>query len=385
MVDIAMEICYDTAIQLALLYEDIHLIVARKENEHRKKITRRFLAMLLASLMLVSALPVYAAGEEAPAQDDPWMDYAREHLGNTLPFMREEELSFLEPGCQVYLGNRLSAYNSQLGQLPYAMYPVFVDGQVVAIATVSEDENGEFSFQAGPDFAEQLNEFIADNANVALVVNEGSIQFINDEGETETLSYFEDSAAPAALSLTPDVECSQAVPVTAIQEVPKSRAYGEDSGIVGVKYVPQGKDELCWAACMASVVNYYQGKSYTARSLADYIKKPYNGAEMTPRSCMFYYNNWFNMDSEVIHTALSYDFVYNEAHAGKPIHAALYAKTGEGHAVLVRGCYYSNSVVYYRIMDPNVGLTIVQMNSNGAFTLSFNGRKYNQEHYIMFH
>ena len=196
--------------------------------------------MLLAALMMVSALSVYAVRDEAPAQDDPWMDYAQEHLGNTLPFMREDELSFLEPGCQVYLGKRLSAYNAELGELPYAMYPVFADGQVIAIASVSEDENGELSFQAGPDFAEQLNEFIADNANVALVVNEGSIQFINDKGETETLSYFEDSAAPAALSLTPDVEYSQAVPVTAIQEVPKSRAYGEDSGTVPVKYVSQG-------------------------------------------------------------------------------------------------------------------------------------------------
>ena len=215
--------------------------------------------MLLASLMLVSALPVYAAGEEAPAQDDPWMDYAQEHLGNTLPFMREEELSFLEPGCQVYLGKRLSAYNTELGELPYAMYPVFADGQVVAIASVSEDENGELSFQAGPQFAEQLNEFIADNPNVALVVNEDSIQFINDEGKTETLSYFEDSAAPTTLSLTADVEYNGAVPVTAIQEVPKSRAYGEDSGTVPVKFVNQVQDNLCWAACMASVVNYFKG------------------------------------------------------------------------------------------------------------------------------
>ena len=78
-----------------------------------KRMTRRLLAMLLAALMMVSALPVYAAGDEAPAQDDPWMDYAQEHLGNTLPFMREEELSFLEPGCQVYLGKRLSIYNKE--------------------------------------------------------------------------------------------------------------------------------------------------------------------------------------------------------------------------------------------------------------------------------
>ena len=348
-----------------------------------KKITRRLLAMLLASLMLVSALPVYAAEEEAPAQSsDPWMDYAREHLGNTLPFMRQDELSFLEPGCQVYLGNRLSAYNAQLGELPYAMYPVFVDGQVIAIATVSEDENGERSFQAGPQFAEQLNEFIADNANVALVVNEGSIQFINDEGETETLSYFEGSASPAALSLTPDVECSQAVPVTAIQEVPRSRAYGEDSGTVQVKYVPQNGYPLCWAACIASVVNYFKGTNYTAFTLADYLEKPYKEAPIS--SCIYAYNFRFRMNAETIHETLSYDFVYNQARGGKPLQAFLYA-SDDAHSVLVRGCYYSNSVVYYRVMDPNVGFIVSQMHSNGSFTLSFNSRDYEQTKYIMFH
>jgi len=30
--------------------------------------------MLLADLMMVSALSVYAVRDEAPAQDDPWMD-----------------------------------------------------------------------------------------------------------------------------------------------------------------------------------------------------------------------------------------------------------------------------------------------------------------------
>lgn len=345
--------------------------------------TRRLLAMLLAALMMVSALPVYAAGEEAPAQDDPWMGYAQEHLGNTLPFMREEELSFLEPGCQVYLGKRLSAYNSELGELPYAMYPVFADGQVIAIASVSEDENGELSFQAGPDFAEQLNEFIADNANVALVVNEGSIQFINDEGGTETLSYFEDSASPAALSLTPDVEYSQAVPVTAIQEVPKSRAYGEDSGTVPVKYVPQNGLPLCWAACIASVVNYFKSTSYTARSLADYLEKPYEPVPTS--SCIFAYNFRFGMNAETIHETLSYDFVYNQAHNGKPLHAFLENTTGGvGHYALVRGCYISNSVVYYRVMDPNVGFVSAQMKSDGTFILHEDGYEFKQRDYIKF-
>ncbi len=341
-----------------------------------KKSFRRALAMLLASLMLVSALPVYAAGEEAPAQDDPWMDYAQEHLGNTLPFMREEELSFLEPGCQVYLGKRLSAYNSELDELPYAMYPVFADGQMVAIASVSEDENGELSFQAGPQFAEQLNEFIADNPNVALVMNEDSIQFINDEGETETLAFFEDSAVP--LSLASDVECSQAVPVTAIQEVPRTRAYGEDSGTVPIKYVPQGKYAICWAACMASVVNYFNGTNHSAVWMADYLGKDYDDKETSgaiPSECNYWYAHTFNLSPVLSSNNLSYDLVYNNAYAKKPIHAHVegWDKKGDrhGHVVVIRGCYMSNSVVYYRIMDPNYGFSSVKMNSDGSFDVAY--------------
>lgn len=344
--------------------------------------------MLLADLMMVSALSVYAVRDEAPAQDDPWMDYAQEHLGNTLPFMREEELSFLEPGCQVYLGKRLSAYNAELGELPYAMYPVFADGQVVAIATVMQTEDGELSFQAGPQFAEQLNEFIADNANVALVVNEGSIQFINDEGETETLSYFEDSTAPAALSLTPDVECSEAVPVTAIQEVPKSRAYGEDSGTVPVKYVTQGNADICWAACMASIINYYKGTNYLASQVATATGNGLQGAE--PWEYTSWYNNVYQIKATLVQYPLSYDVVYSHASNGRPLHASLNNGSSQnyhGHSVVVRGCYISNSVVYYRIMNPwkyNGGLLVVQMNSNGTFSIDDGDCIMTQKKYVRF-
>lgn len=90
------------------------------------------------------------------------------------------------------------------------------------------------------------------------------------------------------------------------------------------------------------------------------------------------------MNAETIHETLSYDFVYNQARGGKPLQAFLYA-SDDAHSVLVRGCYYSNSVVYYRVMDPNVGFIVSQMHSNGSFTLSFNSRDYEQTKYIMFH
>lgn len=221
---------------------------------------------------------------------------------------------------------------------------------------------------------------------MALVVNEDSIQFINDEGETETLAFFEDSAAPAALSLAPDVECSQIVPVTAIQEVSKSRAYGEDSGAVGVKYVPQGNHNLCWAASMASILNYLKGTNYGAMSLASYLDAPDKGESIT--LCQYWYIHIFDVNAIYVNNKLSYDVVYNNAHSGKPIQAHVEGWDAQheryGHAVVVRGCYISNSVVYYRIMDPNYGFVSVQMNSDGTFNIAGPGCTMTQYAYLRF-
>ena len=73
-----------------------------------------------------------------------------------------------------------------------------------------------------------------------------------------------------SVTVVSDVECSQAVL--------RRRAYGEDSGTVSVKFVNQIQDNLCWAACIASVVNYFKGTNYTAFTLADYLEKPYKEA-----------------------------------------------------------------------------------------------------------
>ncbi len=201
-----------------------------------KKLLQKALSLLLAALAAV--LPVYAA--DIP-QDDPWMEYALFHMGNVLPFMRQEELSFLEPGCQVYLGARLSAYTADLKPLLYAIYPVFVDGQAIAIATVSEYEDGELSFMAGPMFAEQLNEAIAGNPNIALLEGEGFTQVINDQGAVYTLHAFVDVDIPPAPPLS-SIQFGQVVPVAAVQEAapPQSKAEDGDGGI--------GVPRLFWGA-----------------------------------------------------------------------------------------------------------------------------------------
>lgn len=91
------------------------------------------------------------------------------------------------------------------------------------------------------------------------------------------------------------------------------------------------------------------------------------------------------MDAQTIHEALSYDFVYNQARNGKPLHVFLKNSSGGiGHYVLVRGCYISNSVVYYRVMDPNVGFISSQMKSDGTFTIKSGGFEFKQSSYIKF-
>ncbi len=183
-----------------------------------------------------------------------------------------------------------------------------------------------------------------------------------------------------SVTVVSDVECSQAVL--------RRRAYGEDSGTVSVKFVNQIQDNLCWAACMASVVNYFKETAYEAMEMADYLQIDYGQIGfkgLKPDSGVYYYKNWHRINCELVFDELSYGFVYDQAYNKRPIEAQLSAPNADrGHAVLVRGCYISNSVVYDRLMDPWYDYRVVQMKSDGTFSISMDGKTYTQKTYIEF-
>lgn len=348
---------------------------------------KRVTSMLLCLLMLFSisafALPNPSSSSET-VESDSALEYAQIHLSNTLPFLKEDELSFLPEDASVSLGSKIAMYDSTLTPLPYSAYPVFYENDVIAIATVTEDEFGEKNFQVGMQFANELSDFIQEEENnqIAVIVEEDSICLINSQNESVMISNSETSNVPSSSALpngSANLSTSVISPSVSVSAALVTRS-GTDSGTVPVKYVPQGNHPLCWASCMASIVNYYKGTNYGATQIANTVAH-YNGqgeyTGATIEECAYWYNSTYNIISHQSNSKLSYDTVYSNASNGKPIHAFCSNYTNpsdDGHYVVVRGCYISNSVVYYRIMNPwspssGGGLLVVQMRSDGSFDI----------------
>ena len=357
---------------------------------------KRVTSMLLCLLMLFSisafALPNPSSSSET-VESDSALEYAQIHLSNTLPFLKEDELSFLPEDASVSLGSKIAMYDSTLTPLPYSAYPVFYENDVIAIATVTEDEFGEKNFQIGVQFANELSDFIQEEENnqIAVIVEEDSICLINSQNESVMISNSETSNVPSSSALpngSANLSTSVISPSVSVSAAPVTRS-GTDSGTVPVKYVSQGgrNSTLCWAACMASIVNYYKGTNYSASQVAYAVGGDYDGQKLN--DVAYWFNSKYGIVANQVYSKLSYNTVYNNASNGKPIYASCSNYTSpsdDGHAVVVRGCYISNSVVYYRIMNPwgvNGGLLVVQMRSDGSFDI-VDDDTFRQDKYLYF-
>lgn len=139
--------------------------------------------------------------------------------------------------------------------------------------------------------------------------------------------------------------------------------------ILGAGFVSQNPpSNICWAACVASIANYRNGGSRTAKSVAQaYLGSSYNRALATSSipavlsangvSGYSYRGSW-PADSTV----------NNNINAGYPIVGimSVNGNTVNNHAVVVRGCTY---MVDIQVMDPEFGFTTASK-LGGAYVYS---------------
>ncbi len=139
--------------------------------------------------------------------------------------------------------------------------------------------------------------------------------------------------------------------------------------ILGAGFVSQNPpSNICWAACVASIANYRNGGSRTAKSVAQaYLGSSYNQALATSSipavlsangvSGYSYRGSW-----------LADSTVNNNINAGYPIVGimSVNGNSVNNHAVVVRGCTY---MVDIQVMDPEFGFTTASK-LGGAYVYS---------------
>lgn len=120
-------------------------------------------------------------------------------------------------------------------------------------------------------------------------------------------------------------------------------------------YAPGTTTGICWAACGASVVNYFRGTNYTAVSMYNKVKTALNA---NPVGSVYYIEKMFdlcNTRSSNKAGKLSYFLCKAYLSDNSPIFCMIYRENGtDGHAVVLCGVFKMYQSYGYLFMDPNV-------------------------------
>ena len=148
---------------------------------------KKFIALLLA---LVCVLGLIGCGNTPSTKDTPANTLSKEDaLMEAAQIYMATAPELTAASCVI--GNQLSAYRLEAGKLEmidYEKYPVFVEDKVVAFATCTSGDTGEYITGCGAKFADSFWQKYTEQPNipVALVYAQDGTYLVRD-GETPIL------------------------------------------------------------------------------------------------------------------------------------------------------------------------------------------------------
>ncbi len=181
--------------------------------------------------------------------------------------------------------------------------------------------------------------------------------------EAELGSYEKSKAKLKAVDV--DVESSSATVSTArTASTYAARSNGDYFKSLAVEYVSNDAAEgagLCWAACIAAVLNYRTSRYYDATKVYYDLKSIYSG---TPVGNTTWYERGFALGSlscTTVSEGMEFIDIYDTLSANKPIICSV--STGHfiwdsSHAVVLKYVMGGNEYATYGFMDPNHTNTI---------------------------
>ncbi len=333
------------------------------------------LSLVLVFTMLFGGSSVFAEGngeEEAKKQQDINMK-----VGDLVTLASENPLYFgLEDVdfSNVYIGNEIIPSILKDGKITYCnykYYPIYSNNEVVAIATAVFDKNSIVSVQLGKDFAEELQSTVNQDNSLALVYSENQLYASNREEATLlsnfiTEEYQENSDIQSFSSQISEIEqldlsklkMTKIYPTSKIV-IPtdtanyRSSVRASSSNQLSVPIKLQGGQNICWAACVASIGQYKTGGNLSAMDICFNMNvPPREGATSYTVKKALLEN--YNISSTVYETSPTFDKINSNINNRKPLYTRANSNTyTAGHAVVA--CGYGSSAqtaaVYY--MDPN--------------------------------
>lgn len=292
----------------------------------------------------------------------------------------------------LYIGSALSAYEEigdSIRPINAEMYPVFSGAQVIGILTKETNVNGEIYFTYGIDFAPELDTYISQYGNQVSIIYRGLDVYAASDGKSAVLlKKLSDESLNSIFSdemSFDNIVYSNIAPTDEVNIPASSRA--AETKTLSIPYVSQ-RGPTCWAACIASIVNYKKGTDLEAYEVVVACQPNDAAGGASVNQIASYLTNQYGLSSYASNGEIQYDNVYWQINADKPMIISGYrnGNTGDGrHVVAVYGYYKDlsslNESFYY--MEPNTGFKIANFPKSGAPQFQISATQtYSQDCYV---
>ena len=325
-----------------------------------KKISKFLSFMLSFALCIGLCIPVFATNGEAITSD--YINSIENALSKISP--EKENYGFEDTDfSDLWIGSEIPKYefsNNSLNEAnDFPTYPIFKgNGKLVALATILTEDTNVFA-----DISTSLVKIINNcmksaDTKFSLIYDNIAAYYWDGENITLLKEYGYEIETRDTIPWDSDEEFKN-LPVSTIQkeeplfvsEYVSPIGYEDESVYINVPKISQPEGSgWCWAACMASIVNYKKGTNYTCRSMANrYTDNLYQG--MTPEDVCSYLNSDFRLNYyklDLIRTSP----MFQSLGRGNPIFAS-FTSAFVNHGVVIRGMDYQSNT--FSFMDPSDG------------------------------
>lgn len=372
------------------------IVIKGKENNYMKK---KAISFVLAIAMCLSMTSVAFAAEEPNS-----MQETVSKVATILPLL----CGGISDDC--YLGEELDAYQitgeGEIETIEYRLYPVFSDEEIVALAQVAENSQGEETVSCITAYAGDLQAYYERNPNekVAIVFAKDGV-YILPEGQFPVQIYTADNIGLGEVVTATDSwnQLSASRIETEVSFVPvASRTRALQFLTLNVEIVPNvgvgctkadgtGCDDLglCWAASMAMIVNYFRDTSHTTSSI-----HTYTGCMSHDTSSSDYKRELrdFGLYVYGAYSTFTYTTIVNLTQGDRLAFMRIersYVEDNKtkkiGHIIVPYGYFYdpdANSSKYFYYIDPNYGGGIAEFPDSGELLVPTNGVNYYFDYYL---
>lgn len=270
------------------------------------------------------------------------------------------------------LGNPFIIIGSDMGAcLEKYYYPVLIEGNITFIISVIGTTDG-WSLCLSQEFVDDLKRFdyLDNSCNVFKLKGN---EIIPDTGLTrDEVNDFIEEMIPMDCSKNEILSNNKNFKETYSPSYSFNVTSGSDVGKIFSLHNKKGQGNLpiCWAASVATIVNYRKGSNLSAKDVCDKMKTGYNGASIDTKLNALHEYGLTAYKKQV--SSMSWKTIIKNIDEKRPIAMSTFS-TNSGHAVTLIGYRFRNGTKYVVLWNSgNKQVQTVTYPSTGKVSYSYN-------------